>query len=62
MSKHIEAPYGQRTYALLDKCVICGKPYQGCGWHTVRMDKEHDLTVMLLCEKCRKERCKEVSE
>lgn len=55
MAYPIEAYYGRKTYALLDECCFCGKPYADTGeWHTVQGGRDKMDTWLIICDECHK--------
>ena len=53
MGRHIAAPYGHRTWAMLDKCSRCRRPFNGdYGWRTLRHDDGKDHVVTVMCGEC----------
>ena len=56
MAKHVEAMFGQKTLAYLDKCMFCGKEYSdGIEWHTLYADGRSGIVWMVVCDGCYRE-------
>ena len=55
MAYPIEAQFGVNTYALLSRCVCCGKPYDDHdgGWTTTVTFEGNMACWLLFCMNCK---------
>ena len=55
MGYPLKAYYGRRTFALLDECCSCKRPYdERDDWNTLQNSSEHGDVWLLMCDECRK--------
>lgn len=53
MAYPISAYFGRRTYAHLDACVYCQKPYDEAErWHTLQQSIANIDLWMIACDEC----------
>ena len=53
MAYPISAYFGRKTYAFLEKCCFCGKPYNESGEFTTMQSENGKVDVWLIaCKPC----------
>ena len=52
MSFSLNGFYGRKTWAMLDSCAKCRKPYQSGVWHTYECKDGKSTVYWILCGDC----------